>query len=448
MAEREPDGRLRVFVSSTMDDLVNEREAICRRLREFNFEPVNAENWLPSGQNSWERIRSKIHSSDLCVLLLGERYGWIPTAGWGADLAKSVTHLEFDEASKVGLTILPFAKELKDGTDHASEEAKKRDGFRKEVLDWAKYFRGPQFRNCFELAEQVGAAVIELISQQYQRGLIEKRAAARLQQATPAAPVAPGRAIALPADLMDAVRGRRAVILAGAGISLAAGLPSASAFALRLAQAADAAGTKLEESVVGAAFTNVATDLDLLYGRPFLVDAIRPLMIPPQGITPTLAHRAALKLFPTVVTTNFDNLFERALASTGDARATVEDELPEARLVEPVLVKFHGSFERPQTLILSEREVLGIDRTRKNLWNALVALLRERPLLVVGSSLHDASLVRLCLDVGGDLRGWFVGPSLSSAVIRRLAQWKLQAIDADADTFFDALTLALGSQPV
>jgi len=52
MNDREPHGRLRVFVSSTMDDLVNEREAVCRKLRDLNFEPVNAENWLPDGQNS------------------------------------------------------------------------------------------------------------------------------------------------------------------------------------------------------------------------------------------------------------------------------------------------------------------------------------------------------------------------------------------------------------
>ena len=33
-------GKLRVFISSTMKDLVNERLAIERQLRQFNFEPV------------------------------------------------------------------------------------------------------------------------------------------------------------------------------------------------------------------------------------------------------------------------------------------------------------------------------------------------------------------------------------------------------------------------
>jgi len=143
---------------------------------------------------------------------------------------------------------------------------------------------------------------------------------------------------------------------------------------------------------------------------------------------PTRAHRGALRLFRTIVTTNYDDLFERAAGSVGDGRPIVESELVERRLPEPVLVKFHGSFSRPETLVLGEREVLGLDRGRKHLWGSLVALLRERPLVVVGSSLHDASLVRLCLEVGDSLRGWFEAPGLSATAARRFAAWNLKTV--------------------
>jgi hypothetical protein len=32
---------------------------------DFNFEPVNAESWLPNGQQAWDLIRSEIDASEV-----------------------------------------------------------------------------------------------------------------------------------------------------------------------------------------------------------------------------------------------------------------------------------------------------------------------------------------------------------------------------------------------
>ena len=87
-------GRLRVFISSTMSDLANERDAVVQKLSAFNLEPVNAENWSASGSTPWERIAAEIRSCDLFVLILGDRYGFQPTEGAGAAEQLSATHLE------------------------------------------------------------------------------------------------------------------------------------------------------------------------------------------------------------------------------------------------------------------------------------------------------------------------------------------------------------------
>jgi len=112
------------------------------------------------------------------VLLLGDRYGWVPEEGPKGGLGKSVTHLEFEEARHRGLTVLPFAKELKYSSKPATDDEQKRNDFRNEVFKWVGYFRGQQFRNCFELADLVGAAIVELISEQFQRARIEARVTA------------------------------------------------------------------------------------------------------------------------------------------------------------------------------------------------------------------------------------------------------------------------------
>ena len=106
--------KIRVFISSTMKDLANERAAVRRRLEEFNFEPVNAENLGPTGANSWDRLAPEIQSCDLLILLMGERYGWIPPTGPEAKLKRAITEREVDEAKRCGIPVLPFLKRLEE----------------------------------------------------------------------------------------------------------------------------------------------------------------------------------------------------------------------------------------------------------------------------------------------------------------------------------------------
>src|SRR5262249_26694951 len=40
----------------------NERDAVCRKLRQFSMEPVDAEGWLPDGRGSRERISGELRS--------------------------------------------------------------------------------------------------------------------------------------------------------------------------------------------------------------------------------------------------------------------------------------------------------------------------------------------------------------------------------------------------
>lgn len=47
--------KIRVFVSSTMKDLANERDAVVRKIAELNFEPVDAESWLRKAGSFDER---------------------------------------------------------------------------------------------------------------------------------------------------------------------------------------------------------------------------------------------------------------------------------------------------------------------------------------------------------------------------------------------------------
>src|SRR6185312_11845428 len=166
---------LRVFISSTMRDLANERAEVIRRLEEMNLNPIAAgSSLLPSGENSWDRLVSAIEGCDLFVLILGETYGWIPNSGPMADKEKSVTELEFEAARAIGLPVLVFVKRLDISHARDTDDARRRDLFRSEVEGWS----GGLFRSEFDLARDLGEDVQRAVTSQ----IADRFRAARLHQ--------------------------------------------------------------------------------------------------------------------------------------------------------------------------------------------------------------------------------------------------------------------------
>lgn len=428
-----------------MKDLANERDAVKRRLKDFNFEPVLAEDILPNGVSSWERIVQEIESCHVMVLISGERYGWIPPDGPMAAERKAITHLEYLRAKENGLPVLAFFKRL-DDIDHSSDDARLREQFRREIAAWKDGAFIQQFALASDLASHVTEALVRMLQDDYQRRHIGNRA--------PAVAEATARIIAadsvraessmlpLPNRLVESVSQGHACMFAGAGISLSAGLPGAPAFIEQLTQLVRSRDREYSVNAVGAGFSVAATDAEVACGQVALRSAVVQLVDPPQGVQPTGAHALAVRLFGRILTTNFDSLFERAAAAKGLSYDTVVTEIADHKLPPKVIVKLHGSAHQAGSLMLTEREVLMLDLHRPKLWGAVVHLLATTTVVVLGTSLRDPSVVRLferALQVQGELSGYYVVPHASQTTQARVAQWGLQTVAADADTFMSAL---------
>jgi hypothetical protein len=309
--------KLRLFVSSTMRDLANERDAVCRRLDSFNFEAVNAEAWLPTGMKTWPRIAQEIESSDVFVLILGERYGWIPQTGPQSHEGLSVTHLEYKQACSLGIPILPFLKKLDfETSDRESEDAQKRDAFRTEVSDWAEGQSVALYELAGDLADSVGQSLVALLTNEFLRRQIRARApqtarTLRQMENAQSRPATKPR-VQIPASLATAAANREAVMFAGAGISWAGGMPSAAVFSQHLAEVLIHTDPDYAVSPAGSMMKAIASDLEESTSREFLVREIGRILDPPQGLHATVAHEKAIKLFDLILTTNWDGLFEEA----------------------------------------------------------------------------------------------------------------------------------------
>ena len=89
----------RVYVSSTIADLAEERRAVLDWLRLARHQAVDS--YLPGSDTVRESCLDDVGTCDLYVLILGHRYGFQPADGNPGGL--SITHLEFRRAGECGI---------------------------------------------------------------------------------------------------------------------------------------------------------------------------------------------------------------------------------------------------------------------------------------------------------------------------------------------------------
>src|SRR5262252_3931543 len=85
--------RLQVFVSSTFNDLKNERQAAVEAILSAGHIPAGMELFAAGDESQMEVIKQWIDESDVYLLILGGRYGSIESKS-----GKSYTQLEYDYA--------------------------------------------------------------------------------------------------------------------------------------------------------------------------------------------------------------------------------------------------------------------------------------------------------------------------------------------------------------
>jgi hypothetical protein len=89
----------RVYVSSTIADLKPERQAVLDWLRAARHQAIDS--YLPDSDTVGDSCLDDVGQSDLYVLILGHRYGFVPADGNPEGL--SITQLEFRRAGECGI---------------------------------------------------------------------------------------------------------------------------------------------------------------------------------------------------------------------------------------------------------------------------------------------------------------------------------------------------------
>lgn len=94
----------RVYLSSTIDDMVDERGAARRIISPYG---VIKESYRASEEGTIETCSSDVRGAHLYVGLIGHRYGWVPNDPVRNPQAKSITELEYEACRAAGQPPIP-----------------------------------------------------------------------------------------------------------------------------------------------------------------------------------------------------------------------------------------------------------------------------------------------------------------------------------------------------
>jgi len=94
---------MKIFISSTFEDLKEEREKLHKSLKKAGFESLGMEFFVAESNSQKEVCLREVQNANLVLLIVTDKYGTVDEK-----TQKSYTHLEFDKAKKAGIETLAF----------------------------------------------------------------------------------------------------------------------------------------------------------------------------------------------------------------------------------------------------------------------------------------------------------------------------------------------------
>jgi hypothetical protein len=163
------DKKYQVFLSSTYEDLKEERAEVIKAMLSRNYIPVGMEYFPAADDDQMTIIKELIDDCDYYVVILGGRYGSIePKSG------KSYTQLEYEYAVKKEVPISAFYFKNKDDlavfkTDKNQKKAEKLISFEKLVISRSTC---QSWSNADNLASSVSLSLDYQIKHKFRAGWI------------------------------------------------------------------------------------------------------------------------------------------------------------------------------------------------------------------------------------------------------------------------------------
>jgi formylglycine-generating enzyme required for sulfatase activity len=142
---------LKIYISSTYEDLKEERKAAAQAVRSMGHIAIGMEDYVASDSRPVDKCLDDVRSCDVYMGIFAWRYGFIPN---GYD--KSITHLEYEAAGNAGIPRLIFL--LKSSAPWPRDKMEKGKGAEK-IEKLRNELRENHTVNFFANADQLGGKI-------------------------------------------------------------------------------------------------------------------------------------------------------------------------------------------------------------------------------------------------------------------------------------------------
>lgn len=139
-----------VFVSSTFEDLQEERKEVMQALLELDCMPAGMELFPASNDDQWTLIKRVIDTCDYYILIIGGRYGSTNDKGI------SYTQMEFEYAIQMGKPVISFLPRNPESIPSGKSE---KDCEKQQKLEMFKELAKKKLVKYWETPEQLGSIV-------------------------------------------------------------------------------------------------------------------------------------------------------------------------------------------------------------------------------------------------------------------------------------------------
>lgn len=99
---------MKVYISSTYQDLIEHRAAVDRTLRRMGHDVIGMEQYVAEGSKPVDRCKADVRACDAYVIIVAWRYGYVPGKSAKPADARSITEIELAEAQASGKPVLAF----------------------------------------------------------------------------------------------------------------------------------------------------------------------------------------------------------------------------------------------------------------------------------------------------------------------------------------------------
>ncbi len=245
--------------------------------------------------------------------------------------------------------------------------------------------------------------------------------------------------------LFELISKEDVVLFAGAGLSLYAGYPNGN-------ELRDLLWERLNTSEKQNFDRNLNLSIlaqsiyDLRGSRNFIIETLREVFKKrPNNVK---VHNTISKIphIKTIITTNYDNLFEYAF---GDKCQTLinNSDLAYIDNNKTQLYKIHGDLSFPDSIIIKDSDYNNFFKSNKEgelFWNSVKEKMATKSILFIGYSLEDSNIQilfeKILESLGDDMKErFFVAPNLKQFQIDKLSKKGIKYINSKGEILFPKL---------